>query len=129
MKKQMRFLATVSLLLTTLFLSGCHGSKGLKEFKIPEQFDQSKNYEITFWAKNDTNKSQTAIYQQAIDSFETQFPNIKVNLRLYTDYGKSIMMLLQILLQIQLQMYVLPIQIILLPIQQERIWLYRWNIL
>ena len=88
MKKQMRFLATVSLLLTTLFLSGCHGSKGLKEFKIPEQFDQSKNYEITFWAKNDTNKSQTAIYQQAIDSFETQFPNIKVNLRLYTDYGK-----------------------------------------
>lgn len=88
MKKQMRFLATVSLLLTTLFLAGCHGSKGLKEFKIPEQFDQSKNYEITFWAKNDTNKSQTAIYQQAIDSFETQFPNIKVNLRLYTDYGK-----------------------------------------
>ncbi len=88
MKKQMRFLATVSLLLTTLFLSGCHGSKGLKEFKIPEQFDQSKNYEIAFWAKNDTNKSQTAIYQQAIDSFETQFPNIKVNLRLYTDYGK-----------------------------------------
>lgn len=88
MKKQMRFLATVSLLLTTLFIAGCHGSKGLKEFKIPEQFDQSKNYEITFWAKNDTNKSQTAIYQQAIDSFETQFPNIKVNLRLYTDYGK-----------------------------------------
>lgn len=88
MKKQMRFLATLSLLLTTLFIAGCHGSKGLKEFKIPEQFDQSKNYEITFWAKNDTNKSQTAIYQQAIDSFETQFPNIKVNLRLYTDYGK-----------------------------------------
>lgn len=69
-------------------LTGCHGSKGLHTFEIPEEFDASANYEITFWAKNDTNKTQTAIYEQAISSFEEAYPNIKVNLRLYTDYGK-----------------------------------------
>ncbi len=28
------------------------------------------------------------IYQQAIDDFEQLYPNIRINLRLYTDYGK-----------------------------------------
>ena len=46
-----------------LFLTGCHGSKGLSAFAVPESFDETRNYEITFWAKNDTNKTQTAIYQ------------------------------------------------------------------
>ena len=45
------------------------------------------NYEITFWAKNDTNKRQTDIYRQAIAEFQELYPNITVNLRLYTDYG------------------------------------------
>lgn len=71
-----------------LCLPGCHGSKGLSPFEVPEEFDGSKDYEITFWAKNDTNKTQTAIYEQAIADFEQVYPNIKVNLRLYTDYGK-----------------------------------------
>lgn len=71
-----------------LILAGCHGKEGLQAFVIPEGFDESKEYEITFWAKNDTNKTQTAIYQQAITDFEKLYPNIKVNLRLYTDYGK-----------------------------------------
>lgn len=71
-----------------LGLTGCHGSKGLNAFEIPEEFDGSGKYEITFWAKNDTNKTQTAIYEQAIADFEDAYPNIKVNLRLYTDYGK-----------------------------------------
>lgn len=71
-----------------LGLAGCHGSKGLDAFEIPEEFDGSGEYEITFWAKNDTNKTQTAIYEQAIADFEKAYPNIKVNLRLYTDYGK-----------------------------------------
>ena len=69
-------------------LTGCHGSKGMDEFVIPEEFDTSREYEITFWAKNDTNKTQTDIYNKAIDDFETIYPNIKVNLRLYTDYGR-----------------------------------------
>lgn len=70
-----------------LFLTGCHGSKGLSAFAVPESFDTTRNYEITFWAKNDTNKTQTAIYQNAITDFEGIYPNIRVNLRLYTNYG------------------------------------------
>ncbi len=70
-------------------LTGCHGRKAEAEaFAIPERFDDSREYEITFWAKNDTNKTQTAIYEQAIADFEELYPNITVNLRLYTDYGK-----------------------------------------
>lgn len=69
-------------------LTGCHGSKGLSEFEAPDEFDVSRNYEITFWAKSDTNKTQTNIYEKAIADFETIYPNIKVNLKLYTDYGR-----------------------------------------
>ena len=71
-----------------LTLTGCHGSKALPEFTMPEEFDASKNYEITFWAKNDTNKNQTAVYKKAITDFEALYPNIKVNMKLYTDYGR-----------------------------------------
>ena len=69
-------------------LTGCHGRSGLEAFEVPEEFDSSRGYEITFWAKNDTNKTQTAIYEAAISDFEELYPNITVNLRLYTDYGK-----------------------------------------
>ncbi|MDE7355021.1 MAG: extracellular solute-binding protein [Acetatifactor sp.] len=69
-------------------LTGCHGKESLEEFVMPEEFDTSRDYEITFWAKNDTNKTQTDIYNQAIREFERLYPNITVNLRLYTDYGK-----------------------------------------
>jgi len=69
-------------------LTGCHGSRGLEPFEIPEEFDTNREYEITFWAKNDTNLTQVAIYEEAIVGFEKLYPNIKVNLRLYTDYGK-----------------------------------------
>ncbi len=81
-------LMTVLAVASTIILTGCHGSKGLSAFVIPEEFDTSREYEITFWAKNDTNKTQTAIYEQAIDNFEKLYPNIHVTLRLYTDYGK-----------------------------------------
>ena len=76
------------LLLSLALLSGCHGSRGMTAFEIPTTFDTNRQFEITFWAKNDTNKTQTAIYTQAISDFEALYPNIKVNMRLYTDYGK-----------------------------------------
>lgn len=82
------FLLLVLVVGSTVSLTGCHGQKGLNAFVIPEEFDTSREYEITFWAKNDTNKTQTAIYEQAIEDFEALYPNITVNLRLYTDYGK-----------------------------------------
>lgn len=71
-----------------LGLTGCHGKEGMDAFAIPEEFDASREYEISFWAKNDTNKTQTAIYEKAIEDFQELYPNIRVNLRLYTDYGK-----------------------------------------
>jgi len=85
MKRIISIFLLLSLLLT---LSGCHGSKEAKVFEIPEEFDTSRNYEITFWAKNDTNMTQVNIYKQAIADFQALYPNITVNLRLYTDYGK-----------------------------------------
>ena len=69
-------------------LTACHGSKETDEYQTPAEFDTSRSYEITFWAKNDTNKNQTLIYEQTIREFQALYPNIAVNLRLYTDYGK-----------------------------------------
>ena len=69
-------------------LTGCHGRRGNDAFVLPESFDTSREYEITFWAKNDTNKTQTDIYNKAIRDFEALYPNIHVKIRLYTDYGR-----------------------------------------
>ena len=66
-------------LLSTALLSGCHGQREQAAFTVPEGFDTSKNYEITFWAKNDTNVRQTDIYKQAIADFQELYPNITVN--------------------------------------------------
>ena len=71
-----------------LSLTACHGNQEAKVFEIPDRFDTSRNYEISFWAKNDTNMTQVDIYKKAIEDFEALYPNITVNLRLYTDYGK-----------------------------------------
>lgn len=85
--KWKKFALAPMLLSAALFLSGCHGSSESTAFAVPDQFDTGKKYELTFWAKNDTNKTQTKIYENAIKSFEALYPNIKVNLRLYTNYG------------------------------------------
>jgi multiple sugar transport system substrate-binding protein len=69
-------------------LSGCHGSRKTAEFSVPAALDENRKTEITFWAKNDTNRTQTDIYRKAIEDFNTYYPNITVDLRLYTDYGK-----------------------------------------
>lgn len=87
--KKLRYIALALLivLLVPTFAS-CHGSRGLDPFVMPEALNAEKEYEITFWAKNDTNVTQTRIYQKAIDDFEALYPNIKIKLKLYTDYGK-----------------------------------------
>ncbi len=85
-----RRLFSILLVVSTLLLclSGCHGSKGLNKFVLPEEFDESRTYEITFWAKNDTNLTQADLYRKVIEDFEKVYPNIHVTLRLYTDYGR-----------------------------------------
>ena len=101
MKQMQKTLTLLLALLMLLSLTACHGrlasdageSEGTEisfegESPVPERFDESKQIEISFWAKNDTNKTQIAIYQQAIDSFQKLYPNVSVKLRLYTDYGR-----------------------------------------
>ena len=88
MRYAKRFLALLLCALSLLSLSACHGSRGYDDFTMPESFDSSREYEISFWAKNDTNKTQTEIYQKAIRDFEALYPNIRIQLRLYIDYGK-----------------------------------------
>ncbi|MBQ9316983.1 MAG: extracellular solute-binding protein, partial [Atopobiaceae bacterium] len=83
-----RSLAMLIAVVLSIVLSACHGSQGMAAFEVPEQWDTSKTYQITFWAKNDTNKTQTKIYEKAISDFEKLYPNVKVKMRLYTDYGK-----------------------------------------
>lgn len=88
MRKIFKLLLLTMLLIGTLCLAACHGSTGMEAFALPKEFDTTRNYEITFWAKNDTNKAQTLVYKKAIEDFEALYPNIKVNLKLYTDYGR-----------------------------------------
>ena len=86
MKKLIALIMALSLAMP-LFCA-CHGSIGLRAFEMPAELDMGREYEITFWAKNDTNKTQTMIYEKAIADFQSLYPNIRVGLRLYTDYGK-----------------------------------------
>ncbi|MBO7698364.1 MAG: extracellular solute-binding protein, partial [Erysipelotrichaceae bacterium] len=85
----MRKLLQVFLLsIMILSLFGCHGKKESESFIIPDEFDLNRHYEISFWAKNDTNINQVNVYKQAIKDFEEIYPNITVNLKLYTDYSR-----------------------------------------
>lgn len=87
MKKIFTVLLT-SLLVLCLF--GCHGKQTEETaiFEVPEKFDNSRDYEITFWAKNDSNISQVEVYKDAISKFGVIYPNIHITLKLYTDYTK-----------------------------------------
>lgn len=85
--KRIVSLVLVSFLFVMLF-TGCHGAKERASFAMPDAFDTEREYEITFWAKSDTNVTQTRIYEKAIRDFEALYPNIKVKLKIYTDYGR-----------------------------------------
>lgn len=83
-----KLVSIVTLTAMCVSLCACHGAKEAQSFSVPEEFDTSKQYEITFWAKNDTNKAQTNIYKKAIEDFEKLYPNVTVNIKLYTDYRR-----------------------------------------
>ena len=87
-RRGLSLLLLAMLLFSALVLPGCHGSRNRSAFRLPEAFDESRPVSISFWAKNDTNKVQTAIYEKAIRDFEALYPNITVTMRLYTDYGR-----------------------------------------
>ncbi len=83
MKKVIALLCLLGLLLS---FTGCHKAKLMEPFEIPGVFDESKTYEITFWAKNENNVNQQNVYKQAVEEFQKLYPNIKVQMKQYGDY-------------------------------------------
>jgi len=85
-------LKTVSLILCLVTvmaaLASCHGGRQPQgDFNTEVKFDETKQVEITFWAKNDNNATQVEIYKKTIADFEALYPNIKVTFKPYSDYG------------------------------------------
>ena len=84
----MKKILSLLLCLVLLFgITGCHKAKTIASFAVPEEFDTSRQFTISFWAKNDSNETQVAVYEQAITDFEKCYPNIHVELKTYTNYG------------------------------------------
>ena len=99
MKRIFAFL--LALATAAVLLTGCHHGQMVDpvvstdptteekpSFAVPESFDTTKNFELTFWAKSDTNKVQTNTYKKAIEEFQKLYPNITVKLKIYTDYAR-----------------------------------------
>ena len=83
------FALVLALVCVASLLPACHGDRGDREvFFVPDEFDSSKTYELVFWAKNDTNADQVNAYHKIIADFEAIYPNIKVKMKPYTDYGR-----------------------------------------
>ena len=82
-----KIISLVMILLSIVCLGSCHrGSGRLASLTLPEEFDETKQYNISFWAKNDGNKEQVRIYDEAIANFEKLYPNIKVEKRDFNSY-------------------------------------------
>ena len=71
MRNKKRIAAALCAAVTALTVSGCHGSRKTAEFSVPAELDESRSINITFWAKNDTNRTQTDIYRKAIEDFQS----------------------------------------------------------
>ena len=88
MKKIISLILVLSTLAVLIFsLTSCHTARNMKGFSISKDFDPDAEYEITFWAKNEGHDAQAAVYRKAIEDFNTYYPNIKVNLKIYTNYN------------------------------------------
>ena len=85
MKRMLSVLLALAMALS--LLAGCHGARERESYVLPDVLDTTKTYELTFWAKNDTNLSQVNIYKRAVAEFEALYPNIKINLQLFTNYN------------------------------------------
>ena len=81
-----RIFALILTLLLLVSLVSCHGRVEQNAFEISDSFDAEKTYKIVFWAKNENNSSQRAVYDKAIEEFEKIYPNIDVTIKHYTSY-------------------------------------------
>ena len=77
----------VMLLAAVMLLGGCHAIKVSSDvIEVPSSLDETQTIELTFWAKNDSNKTQIEVYTRAIEEFEALYPNIRIYLKSYTKY-------------------------------------------
>ena len=83
MKKIVELLLSGLLLIS---LTSCHGRPAMAPYVMPETFDTSRTYDISFWAKNDSNPNQIKIYEEAIEDFHKLYPNINVTLTNFISY-------------------------------------------
>ena len=87
-KRILSLLVVLTTLVSTMALTSCHGNVDpMPAFKVPDSFDDSKQYEITFWAKHESNNEQREAYANAIAGFQQLYPNIKVTIKEYTNYN------------------------------------------
>ena len=76
------------ILASLVSMTSCHKIAQRDEFYVPESFNEDKPISITFWAKNENNKTQQEVYRNAVAGFQKIYPNVTVNLKLYSDYGE-----------------------------------------
>lgn len=81
-----RFLGLMLIIINICLLCSCHGSLGEMELILPDEFDETQEYNISFWAKNDGNTEQVKVYNDAIARFEKIYPNIHVEIRHFNSY-------------------------------------------
>ena len=82
-----KILSLLFTLVLILVLGSCHrGSNRLASLNLPETFDETREYNISFWAKNDGNTEQVRVYNEAIEKFEKIYPNINVEIRHFSSY-------------------------------------------
>ena len=68
-----RFVIVCLLLCLVLgMFAGCHGSMNRSTFVIPDALDTTRNFEITFWAKNESNLTQAEVYQAGGDGLNPE---------------------------------------------------------
>ena len=84
MKK--KYLSLVMILVICIVSFGCHRGRLRSPFVMPEEFDSSREYTITFWSKNDSNMEQKKIYANTIKRFNEYYPNIHVENVPYSSY-------------------------------------------
>lgn len=85
MKK--KIISLILLLIVLVSLGSCHKGTGrLAALNLPEEFDETREYNISFWAKNDGNTEQVKVYDDAIARFESIYPNINVEIRHFNSY-------------------------------------------
>ena len=69
-----KLLALIPLSLSFVTLASCHNNiknNNWKNSDFEVSYDDSKHYKISFWAKNDGNREQINVYDDAIAKFNT----------------------------------------------------------